>query len=350
MSWFLHNAVADLYGPYFLLFYAAVIVVSIVAARRSIRSADWTRELDPLEVPAKLDPYEVAYLRGGANEVTRVAIASLIQRGVLQITEQKARLSVKKWIDLGRTPSPGELAPIENAIRKWSGFPAEPRAIFAAGGLAARIEPVCDQFEDELTERGLLAPREELRSLARRLWSFGILILVGLGGYKLAVAHAKGHHNVGLLWFMMIAGGLFYTIACRSLPRLTARGKDYLYRLKLAYSGLRPEIDAGGDWTVNGAEDSPTPRGGRAAAASSECLLLVGIFGIPALAGTPLSDMTTMFRMGPRRVNGNGGCGGASGGCGGGGGGGGCGGGGGGGCGGGGGGCGGGGCGGCGGG
>ena len=70
MNWLLHNVVADLYGPYFLLFYATVIVALIVACCRSVRSVDQTRDLDPPEVPAKLDPYEIAYLRGGENEVT----------------------------------------------------------------------------------------------------------------------------------------------------------------------------------------------------------------------------------------------------------------------------------------
>jgi Protein of unknown function (DUF692) len=76
MNWFLHNVVADLYGPYFLLFYAIAIGAMIVACYKSVRSVDRTRDMEPPQVPAKLDPYEIAYLRGGANEVTRVAVAS----------------------------------------------------------------------------------------------------------------------------------------------------------------------------------------------------------------------------------------------------------------------------------
>src|SRR6516165_1964885 len=131
MNWFLHNTVADLYGPYFLLFYAAAIVVLIAAAYRSIRAVDRSRDLEPPEIPAKLDPYEVAYLRGGENEVTRVAIASMVQRGLLKITEEKRWLALTKKIDRGRPPEPRELQPVEAAVWKWPRFPAEPRQIFA---------------------------------------------------------------------------------------------------------------------------------------------------------------------------------------------------------------------------
>ena len=76
-----------------------------------------------------------------------------------------------------------------------------------------------------------------MKQLALRLWSFGLAAIVLLGGYKLAVAHAKGHSNVAFLWIMMIGGGLVFTGACWTLPRLSHQGKAYLERLKLAYGG-----------------------------------------------------------------------------------------------------------------
>ena len=46
MNWFLHNVIADLYGPYFLLFYATMIVAFVVACYKSIRSLDRTKDLE----------------------------------------------------------------------------------------------------------------------------------------------------------------------------------------------------------------------------------------------------------------------------------------------------------------
>ncbi len=105
-----------------------MIVVLIVACFRSIRAVDRTGDLGPPEIPAKLDPYEVAYLRGGENEVTRVAIASLIQRGLLRIVEQKKWIVTIKKIDRGREPeSPRAAHRSKPAVWKWPGFPADPR-------------------------------------------------------------------------------------------------------------------------------------------------------------------------------------------------------------------------------
>jgi uncharacterized protein (TIGR04222 family) len=323
MNWFLHNTVADLYGPYFLVFYGAAIVVLIVAARRSIRSVDRTRELEPPEISAKLDPYEVAYLRGGENEATRVAIASLFQRGLLRIVEEKKRGSTTKKIGRGREPEGRELSPIEAAVYGWTGFPAEPQKIFASGGISPRVKEACGRYEIDLAEENLLAPREEMKDRVRWLWSFGFMAITLLGGYKLVVAHAKGHSNVAFLWIMMFVGVLAYSVACWALPRLSHRGKAYLERLKLAYGGLKDQLQGAEDWGLGLDVAEWGPRAGaKTATAYSDGLLLVGIFGMTSLADTPLADLKSMFAQGSSGGGCGGGCGG--GGCGGGCGGGGC--------------------------
>lgn len=39
MNWFLHNFIADMYGPHFLLFYSHVIVVTLAVCWWSIAQA-----------------------------------------------------------------------------------------------------------------------------------------------------------------------------------------------------------------------------------------------------------------------------------------------------------------------
>ena len=143
MHWLMHNVIADLYGPYFLMFYAAAIAVIVVACFRSVRGTDRTDDLVLPDIPAKLDPYEIAYLRGGENEVTRVAIASLIERGLLTITEKKQWPKTIKEIAKCRKPASGELSPIEAPIMKWPGFPAAPARIFQSNGIPAQIADTC---------------------------------------------------------------------------------------------------------------------------------------------------------------------------------------------------------------
>ena len=249
MNWLLHNVVADLYGPYFLLFYGTVIVVLIVACFRSIRAVDRTRDLEPPEIPAKLDPYEVAYLRGGENEVTRVAIASMIQRGLLRIVEEKKWLTTSKKIDRGREPGRRELAPIEAIVWKWSGFPADPQAIFQSSGIPRVIAKACSHYEADLAERGLAgAPGDEATGAA------ALVLRAGHdhppGPVQAWRRHREGAHQRGLpvrdgdrRWACVLGRLL-------ALPRLSHQGKAYLERLKLAYGGLRSRIRGGRSWTV----------------------------------------------------------------------------------------------------
>jgi uncharacterized protein (TIGR04222 family) len=351
MSWLLHNVVADIYGPYFLAFYATVIVAVIVACYLSIGSVDRTRSLEPPAIPAKLDPYEVAYLRGGENEVARVAIASLIQRGLLQIIEQRTFrtqakrmnavgcggssgptalttfLSKTKKIDRGRKPVANELRPIEACVLKWSGFPAKPQSIFAADGIPTLLEESCFQYEEALAENNLLAPKE-MKTLAVGLWLIGSALILGVGGYKLWVALVKGHSNVAFLCILGLLGLVVLAVVCLAfLPRVSQLGKAYLERLELASGRVKDPFQLGCDLDL--ASDIASEAGERekaqAARAHSDGLLLLGIFGIEALYFTPLSELCTMFARGTSSGGGCGGaCGGGGGGCGGGGGGGGC--------------------------
>src|SRR5262245_5447889 len=69
----------DLRGPEFLLFYfllSLVVIIAIVYFRRRAESGDAPK----IDLG---DPYLVAYLRGGADEALRVAVISMIDRGLL---------------------------------------------------------------------------------------------------------------------------------------------------------------------------------------------------------------------------------------------------------------------------
>jgi uncharacterized protein (TIGR04222 family) len=344
MSWLLHNIVADMYGPYFLAFYAMMIVVVIVACHRSVRSVDRTRSLDLPEIPAKLDPYEVAYLRGGENEVARVAIASLIQRGLLEVVEQRTLLASARWmnpvshggssgstmqrtflsktrkIERGRKPIANELRPIEALVLKWSGFPSDPRSIFAEGGVPTLLEESCFRFKEALTEKNLLAPKE-MKAVGVLVWLAGSALILGLGGYKLWVALAKGHTNVAFLCILGLFGWVVLAGVCVTLlPRVSLLGKAYLERLELAYGKLKDPFKLGCDLGLasNTAGETGQREKAQAARAHSDGLLLLGIFGMEALFFTPLSDLCTLFARGGSSGGGCGSCGGGGGGCGGG--------------------------------
>jgi uncharacterized protein (TIGR04222 family) len=318
MGWLQHNVVADLYGPYFLVFYAMLIAAVIVACFKSVRSVDRTGDLDPPQVRAKLDPYEIAYLRGGENEVTRVALASLVQRGLLKVTEQTKWSGKVIKIERARERHQDDLSPIESCVLNWPRFPAQATTIFQSGGLSTVVKKACAGFEAELLENNLLAPAE-MKEVGARMWLFGSAIIVGMGGFKLWAALLNGHRNVLFLAIMAAVGVLFLALACLNRPRLSRLGKVYLENVKRAYSNLKDQLKPDGK-LAHFANASGEPGTARVTAAQFDGLLVVGIFGLTALTDTPLADLNRMFAHGTSSGGGCGaGCGGGGGGCGGGG-------------------------------
>src|SRR6185436_1650136 len=75
----------DLYGPQYLLFYAvlSIVVLAVAAYARRMTEAASEGAARHAAGVGFADPYAIAYLRGGASEAIRVAIVSLVDRGLL---------------------------------------------------------------------------------------------------------------------------------------------------------------------------------------------------------------------------------------------------------------------------
>ncbi len=302
MNWLLHNPIADMPGPRFLLFYAMVIVLTVVGCWLARRSSDPTTTLAPPPVPPNPDPYEVAYLRGGENEVTRVAILSLIQRGYLRATQTPKHLLASAGEEhLAHAPDhpdPRHLTPMERAVFGWFATAHTAGEIFQSTELTSRIQAYCLPYDSHLKSQRLLMPPEASQS-AWNIGRTGALVILGLGGYKLALALMKGRTNVAFLILMGLLSLVPLVLVCRT-PRISSRGRAYLERLQLAFDRLK----------------------GRAASLAQggvdpNLLLLVGLFGVGVLAGTPYDYYQKMFH---KAASSGGSCGGGCGSCGGGGG------------------------------
>ena len=115
MDLLFNNPLANMYGPTFLLFYGSMIVFTLIGCWIGLRLLDHTGSLPVPLIPSKPDPYKIAYLRGGENEVTRLIIFDLLQRGYLQRTADDNRLE--------RAPAPpdiGQLTRLERQV--FDGF------------------------------------------------------------------------------------------------------------------------------------------------------------------------------------------------------------------------------------
>src|SRR5687767_8733367 len=76
-------------GMDFLIFYVVIAVLTLFATHLALELMDPTTDLDRPHVPSQPDPYKFAYLRGGDNELARLAILDLVDKGYLVIEEKK---------------------------------------------------------------------------------------------------------------------------------------------------------------------------------------------------------------------------------------------------------------------
>lgn len=250
----------DWRGPEFLVFYlilSACVVASLELVRRALESS----------APIKMDladPYLVAYLRGGKNEVLRVAVVSLIDRGLL----------IANGNTITRAPNvvPNSVRrPVERELLKKFATPGDATSIFDDTGL----EIQCEEYESTLKRNGLL-PDDSVQTARAFRFFLAAFILVLVGGVKLFLAVQRGRTNVGILIILIIVATI--VAAKVAFPRLTASGRAMLDDIQSLYADLKSRaafIRPGG--------------------ATVEAAMLAATFGIASLEGADFSYARGLF-------------------------------------------------------
>ncbi len=279
MDFLFDNPLANLYGPYFLIFYSIFIGWTIIGYRILINRLDKTTHFALPPIPPKPDPFEIAYLRGGANELARALIFSLTQKNLLKIVnEDKTSHILPTNADFDRNT----LSPLEKTALGWFSSRREIKELFGKNGLTNTLLPYAETYQARL-EMSHFFPDEEMKTQNMRLARTAFLIFAGLGAYKFIAALYNGHSNIwGIVVVTII--GMFLMGKAAKMPRLTTLGKTYLERLQLAFERIKHSSHN----LVN--NQSAT------FAAVDPFLLSVGVFGGAALAGTIYSDYNTAFQ------------------------------------------------------
>ncbi len=304
MSAFLHNFIADMPGPTFLILYALVIGAALMASWAARRYLDPTNSLPFLAVPARPDPYEIAYLRGEENEVARIAIVGLLQRGYLRVVTDGENEKIAWAKD---RPALEGLTDLERRVFQIFSAPLTAQEIFSKN-LPLEATACCAKYAERLAVEQLLSSGAWKLKLAVP----GAVIITALGGYKLLVALEKGHSNV---WFLIIMGavGLVWLFVM-GFRRLSGRGKKYLQGLELAFGQLKTQALAaapavgGSGLTSLHLDDNPEAASLRS---DPSLTLVAAIFGLDILANTQFDHYQKMFKEGS---SGSGSCGGGCGG------------------------------------
>src|ERR1044072_8337766 len=200
----------DLRGPEFLLFYLlfAAIVISILAWTRLTAEASASPRMD------LADPYTIAYLRGGKNEVLRVTIISLVDRGLLVASGESLKRAASARADLVSQP-------LERAILGRFASSGEAAAVFKEASLEAATE----QYKRSLQTLGLL-PDPSVTSARLMRFLVATFFLAGISGTKMIVALSRGRTNI---LFLVILTIIVVVVAQRvAFPRLTTLGVEVL--------------------------------------------------------------------------------------------------------------------------
>jgi uncharacterized protein (TIGR04222 family) len=250
----------DLRGPEFLLFYflfSLVVVITIIVLRNRAEYGGSPR----IDLG---DPYLIAYLRGGEDEALRVAVISLLDRGMLVTDGHLIRRADHVTGDMVSRP-------IERVVLGKFSVPGEAGSILKDQNLKTALR----SYQDNLERAGLL-PDAAARSarLKRLLLALTALGVVGVIKIQIGLSLER---PVGFLVVMMIVTMII--AAAISFPRLTARGKATLEDITNLYSGLRTQVNSFGPGS-----------------ASAELAMCAAVFGVAALAATPFAYAEDPFR------------------------------------------------------
>jgi uncharacterized protein (TIGR04222 family) len=221
----------NLPGPEFLLIYfcfsLVVIIANVVLRRRAESGAAPKIDLD--------DPYLIAYLRGGEDEVLRVMVISLIDRGILVLDDHLIRRADQVADNLIKHP-------IEHEALKKFGASGESSLVLEAASILNdnELKSSLWSYRYKLERAGLM-PDGAVRSDRLRRLSLALLVLGVAGVIKITIGISLGR-PVGFLVVMMIIA--MAAAALSSFPRLTCRGDTTLADITSLYAGLRTRINS----------------------------------------------------------------------------------------------------------
>jgi uncharacterized protein (TIGR04222 family) len=249
----------DLHGPEFLVFYFcfSLVIISAIAILRRRAEAGPAPKID------LGDPYLIAYLRGGENEALRVAVISLVDRGMLVMDGEFIRRADHVTDNMVKHP-------VEYKALKRFWAPDKAASVFKDDSLKSTLQP----YRQKLEDAGLLPDSAaDSARLTRFLIALTALGIVGVIKITMGISLDR---PVSFLVVMMIAA-IIIAAGC-SFPRLTDRGKTTLADIRNLYSGLRTRVNS----------FSP-------GSASAELAMFAAVFGVGALSATQFGYARTLF-------------------------------------------------------
>lgn len=269
MNILFYNPIAQMYGPYFLVFYALVIVTVLARCKYLLR--DTTAKLPVPKIPSQPNPYEITYLRSGEHEVLKLVAFQLLENGYLQV-EANTLKQVENIPDLS------SLSTLERKVVEYFSRPYEIINMIQDFSLREQVQEQISTYDSWLKQEQLLYSEEDKQKNIK----IGIIagtIIVALGIYKLMAAALSGHNNVEFIIAMAIVSLCWLIYICQKpRKRLTYRGQKYLQRLQQAFAGLKNKLDVNEFTPIN-----------------HDLMLVLALFGMQTLSNTSYAEKLPVF-------------------------------------------------------
>lgn len=251
-------------GPAFLVYYAGLMVLTLLALRAWIRAGEAAAAPPP---PKFDDPYLIACLRGGADEALRVASVSLVDRGLLRLDGERLVLRDAAAVELARRD-------IERAVLRACRGGARADAVLRDAAARSAAEACRRRLEDHGLLAGAALRRQRLPKVA-----IAAALLLGTALMRIVQALSHGRHNIGFLSALALLAAVLLLLQWRRAR--SGAGDAALADLRLLFKRLKDRaktLAAGG--------------------AGSDAALLAAVFGLAAL---PAAAFPQVERLYPRQ-------------------------------------------------
>lgn len=235
----------------FIIFYLLLAVVVWIAAVRTRKAATGRRRGDRPSVDLTAQPYDIAYLNGGADLAVFAALSSM---RVAQTIATAGRGTV---VAAGTLPAGAD--DLERAVHQTASSPVARTRL----RLHTPMRDALDRIERRLVDDGLLLDADERRAV--RTSGAWMLAVAALGLLRLIAGIANGK-PVGFLVAAFLGVTVVGLVLTLRVPRRTPLGDDTVSMLRARHHRLSPANRP--DWITYGAAGAA---------------LGVGVYGMSAL-------------------------------------------------------------------
>lgn len=239
--------IQDIAGGTYLAIYTALGAALAAGTYWRTQRNDPTIGMRPEDFQDEgLDPYAIAYLSGGANEVASLILHDLVRRGWLEFVDEesvfRSDVHVRRAPD---HPPVSLLNAIETKVWRQTETPELLSNLMGTRNISGHIQGHIERFSRDLSTRHLMwsGPQRQRRWVEAAL---GIVAAALPGLYRVGGALAQDAEE----WFTYVIWTLLVTGIVAAVARpswRTDRGERTLNELRKQYGAMRDHLEVWGD-------------------------------------------------------------------------------------------------------